>query len=95
MAKAKKINEADLKELRTKVLNKDDAVLGTERVMKLLKAKKINKIFLASNCPDSVKEDVHYYAKLAEVPVLELEMNNEELGIFCKKNFFVSVIGTK
>lgn len=69
------------------------AVLGTDRVLKLLKAKKLGSIILAKNCPAKSKADLEYYAKLAQVPVTQVEQTNEELGIICKKNFFVSVAG--
>ena len=48
---------------------------------------------MSSNCPQKNKEDILHYAKLIDLPVVELKMDNEELGVFCKKNFFVSVIG--
>ncbi len=68
-------------------------ILGTDRVLKLLKAKKLSKIILARNCPAPVKDDIHYYARLANVPVIQAEQTNEELGILCKKNYFVAVAG--
>ena len=94
MAKVKKkeISE-EIKLLKTRVVTEKKAVIGTERVLKELRTRKLQKVFLASNCPDKIKKDVQYYAQLAEVPVMELKMDNEELGVFCKKNFFVSVIG--
>lgn len=69
------------------------AVLGTDRVLKLLKARKLSSIIIAKNCPAKSKADIEYYAKLAQVPVTQAEQTNEELGIICKKNFFVSVAG--
>ncbi len=69
------------------------AVLGTDRVLKLLKAKKLSSIILAKNCPAKSKADIEYYARLAQVPIQQVEQTNEELGIICKKNFFVSVAG--
>ncbi len=78
--------------LTTKV-QEGKAVLGTDRVLKLLKAKKLNSIIIARNCPAKSKEDIQYYARLAQVPITQVEQTNEELGILCKKNFFVSVAG--
>jgi len=69
------------------------AVLGTDRVLKLLKAKKLSSIIIASNCPAKSKADIQYYAQLAQIPITQVEQTNEELGILCKKNFFVSVAG--
>jgi len=91
MAK-KKVTEEDVKILKTKV-QEGKAIIGTERVLKGIKAGSLKRIFLASNCPKAVHDDILNYAKLASIPVVELNYNNEEVGIFCKKNFLVSVLG--
>lgn len=85
--------KTELVELKEKIQSGKIA-LGKEMVLKALKLKKLDKVFLAKNCPKMVKEDLHYYAKLAQVPVVELEQDNEELGVLCKKNFFIATIGT-
>lgn len=87
-------NEEVLKELRLHVQD-NKAVIGTETVLKELKAGRLAKVFLARNCTSQMKSDLRHYAKLVEVPVIELEYSNEELGIFCKKNFFVAVVGIR
>lgn len=94
MAKKKEVG-AEIKLLKSKVLA-GKAVIGTERVLKGLKARNvtISKVFLASNCPQKAKAAVQHYAKLAKVPVVDyLELDNEELGILCKKSFLISVLG--
>lgn len=93
MAKKEEVSQ-DLKELKTK-LQENKAVIGMERVLKGLKEKSLSKVFLASNAPKNIREDVQYYAKLSNVPVSELNIDNEELGLFCKKNFFIAVLGTQ
>lgn len=91
MAK-KKVVEEDLKALKVK-LQEGKAVIGTEVALKGIKNGTLRKVFLSSNCPQKVREDISYYAQLASIPVVELKYTNEELGIFCKKNFLVSVLG--
>lgn len=71
------------------------AVAGVKKVLKQLRAGKLSQVFLASNCPAQMKKDVESSARLAKVPVVELAVNNEELGVLCKKNFFISVAGIK
>ena len=90
MAK-KQEGEEELKQLRTKVQQKK-VVIGTDKVVRQLKEGKIGKIFLARNCPDKTRKDISYYAGLMQVPIVDLAMSNEELGVFCKKNFFISVL---
>ena len=50
-------------------------------------------VYLASNCPQVVKEDVKHYANLYNIKVIEAKENNEELGVICKKHFSISVLG--
>ncbi|MBI2103101.1 ribosomal L7Ae/L30e/S12e/Gadd45 family protein [Candidatus Woesearchaeota archaeon] len=86
--------DTELNQLKLEVQN-GTIVVGGEVVLKLLKEKGLQKVFLAKNCPQKLRSDVMHYARLAQVPLVELTLTNEELGIFCKKNFFVSVLGTR
>jgi ribosomal protein L30E len=92
MAKLKEVSE-DLKSLKDKV-QKNQVVVGTDRVMKELKAGHLASVFIAKNTRHDTREDLAHYAKLSGISIVELEMDNEEFGVFCKKNFFVSVLGT-
>ena len=92
MAKKKEVKE-EVKELKSKIQT-GKVIFGTERVLKALRNKQLSKIFLASNCPQKSSEDLSYYAGLLKVPLVRLDLDNEELGIVCKKNFFVAVAGT-
>ena len=85
--------KTDLKDLKVKI-KAGKVVIGIDRVMKNLKLKQLTKIFVSSNCPNDLKKDINHYANLVGVPVEELSLDNEELGVFCKKNFFISVLGT-
>ena len=88
------INQAEeMKQFQVKI-QEGKVIIGIDRVLKALKDKKLHAVFIAKNCPATIKKDLSYYAKLVQVPIIELEMGNEELGIFCKKNYFVSVVGT-
>jgi large subunit ribosomal protein L30e len=81
-----------LTELR-KHVQSSKLVIGTDEVIKLLKHNKVAKVFAASNCPKSVKEDLKHYSSMAECELLELAVPNDELGILCKKPFSISVVG--
>jgi len=89
---AKKDVSEELKELRSKIQD-GKVIIGLDRVIKAVKAKKIEKVFVSSNCPQKTVEDLQYYANLAGVEVAKLDFDNEELGVFCRKNFFISVLG--
>ena len=86
--------EDPIKEIR-KGIELKKAIIGTERVIKGLKKGEVSKIFLSSNCPNDVKETIQHYSNIAKKPVVELEQPNDELGILCKKQFSISVIGLK
>ena len=88
---AKKVAEIDA-ELR-KLLASDKLVLGTDETVKLLRQGKLQKVFFASNCKLSTKEDLAQYCKLGEVECVELAKSNEEIGMICKKPFAISVVG--
>ncbi len=68
-------------------------VIGKEQLIKELKKGKIKKVFLSSNCPQTLKKSLEKYAQLAEAEVSGLKETNVELGVVCKKPFSISVIG--
>lgn len=92
MAQQKQVIDDTVEMLKAKAQHKE-VVIGQEQVVKGLQRGNLAKVFLASNCPAKMKEDISYYAELAGVPVQQLQQNNEELGIICKKNFLVAVVG--
>ena len=93
MVKKKEISK-EIKAVKLKV-QEGKAIIGTERVLKELKKGRLSKVILAKNCPEKSRRDINYYAQLVKIPVAELEQDNEELGVLCKKNYFVSVLGIK
>ncbi|HHI04240.1 MAG TPA: 50S ribosomal protein L30 [Candidatus Woesearchaeota archaeon] len=76
------------KELKTRKI-----VIGTKEVMKNLKLNKIEKIYLASNCNDNSKKELEYYSKFLKIPIIMLKQPNDELGLICKKQYFISMLG--
>ena len=72
-----------------KNLRSDKMVIGTERTLKLLRQGRLSAVFMSSNCPVQVREDIAHYAKDVSVEVLDIP--NDELGVVCKRPFSVSV----
>jgi large subunit ribosomal protein L30e len=68
---------------------------GANSALKSVKAKKAKLIVLASNCPQSIKQDIEYYCKLSEVPVSVFRGESTDLGALCGKPFDVSVLIVK
>jgi len=78
-----------------KLLGSNKIVIGTERVMKLLRKGELAKIMIANNAKTSMKQDVQYYSGLQGVEIVELDVPNEELGVYCKKPFNISILGIR
>ena len=93
MAKKAKSQTEDVRlaEIR-KQLDTENIILGKDRTMKLLRGGELSKVFLSSNTEAKAREEIEKYAGLNDVRVETLDLNNEELGILCKKPFFVSVL---
>ncbi len=75
-----------------KIIKDKKLVIGTEQTIKNLKQGKIKKVYLSSNCPKKVKEDIVHYAKTFGSEVEVLDVRNDELGVACKKPFSISVL---
>ena len=76
-----------------KYVKENKLLLGREVVMKSLKNGKVSRIFMSSNCPADLKDDVAHYTSLAGVEVVEVALTNEEFGTLAKKPFSISVMG--
>lgn len=94
MAQQKQAIDDTAEMLKAKAQQKE-VVVGLETVVKGLRQGTIEKVFIASNSPPKMAQDLAHYAALAQVPLQRLAQNNEELGIICKKNFMVSVVGLR
>ena len=71
-----------------KALKEKTIVFGTERTLKNLKLGKTKKVFLASNCPDKIREEIKSYG----VEVIELKEPNTEIALICKRPHDISVL---
>jgi len=91
MAKRKKEIAEDIAEIK-KLLENKQLTIGTSATLKKLKLGKVAKVFLSSNAPKNVVDDIAYYSKLGKVSVIELDYSNIELGTICKKPFPISVL---
>ncbi len=83
------------KEIR-QLLKTERLIFGTEATLKALRMATIGKVFLSSNVPQLVREDILHYTKLQQgITIVEAVQANDELGVLCKKPFSISVIGVK
>ncbi len=88
---AKKIDAGELKKLSLS----DSLIIGAERTLKELKRGGVAKVFLASNCSERIRESVKRYCSMEKIVCEELPETDSEVGVLCKKQFSVSVVGVK
>ena len=79
---------ADIK----KALKENKLVFGKDETLKGLRTGRFAKLYLASNCPAQLREDIMHYTKIANVEIVETGLENVDLGDVCKKPFSVAVI---
>ncbi len=88
---AKKVVEETVKEIK-KALEEKKVVFGADVTLKNLKTGKVSLIYLTSNCPEELKENILHHAKVGGIAIREISYSDEELGIICKKPFSISVL---
>ncbi len=74
-----------------KALQENKVIIGKDRVLEKLRTGKLEKVYLSSNCPKMVKEDIKHLADIHKIKVIETSSDNEQLGTICKKPFSISV----
>ncbi|MGC9132977.1 MAG: ribosomal L7Ae/L30e/S12e/Gadd45 family protein [Nanopusillaceae archaeon] len=67
-------------------------IVGAKRTIKMIKNGKVEKVFLAKNIPEDIKNDILYYSKIGNFEVEILNYTNEEIGLLLKKPFKISVV---
>ncbi|RLF07980.1 MAG: 50S ribosomal protein L30e [Thermoprotei archaeon] len=65
-------------------------VIGSKEVLKLIGVGKGKLVIIASNCPELIKEQIEYYAKLSEIPVYYAPYTSRELGEMCQRGHMVA-----
>ncbi|HLC99179.1 MAG TPA: ribosomal L7Ae/L30e/S12e/Gadd45 family protein [Candidatus Nanoarchaeia archaeon] len=78
-----------------KLVKEKKVFIGKDQTLKNLRLGKVSKVLLASNCPAELKETIERYSKMSGASVEQLDVPNDELGILCRKHFFISVMGVK
>ncbi|RLF24265.1 MAG: 50S ribosomal protein L30e [Thermoprotei archaeon] len=77
------------RELRT-AMRTGKVVIGSKSTLKALMFGKAKLVIVASNCPRDIREDIFYYAKLADIPVYIFPGSSWDLGAVCGKPFMVA-----
>ncbi|MFQ6081438.1 MAG: 50S ribosomal protein L30e [Candidatus Bathyarchaeia archaeon] len=67
-------------------------LFGANNAIKNAKMGKAKLIIVAANCPQRIREDIKYYCRLSNVPVIIYNGNSIDLGTVCGKPFMVSAL---
>lgn len=91
MASRKLDPTAEIKSYR----KQDRLVFGAKQTTQLLRDRAIEKVYLAANCPHDLRREIERFAELSEVPVHTLEIPSDELGVLCRRQHMVLVLGLR
>jgi large subunit ribosomal protein L30e len=70
-------------------------VFGANEAIRSAKNGKAKIIVIASNNPPQIRDDLEYYGKLSQVPVVTYRGNRIDLGMVCGKRFAVATLTVK
>jgi len=65
---------------------------GANNAIKNVKAGKAKLIVIADNCPRNIREDIEYYCKFSNIPIIIYKGTSLDLGAACGKPFMVSAL---
>ncbi len=72
----KQVVDKNIEEIR-KLLKTKKLIIGTEKTLKNIRNGKVATVFLSSNCPSAILEDVEHYKKLGGFKVVKLKYQND------------------
>lgn len=92
MAKAK---TSDKLEMIRQALAGRKLMIGTRQALNNLVLGKLSSVFMASNCPQALKARLKHAAQLSNAELLELDIQSDELGALCKKQYNILAVSLK
>ena len=67
-------------------------LLGANKAVESAKLGRAKLIVLASNCPRDTMEDIKYFCRFSNIPLVIYKGNSIDLGAACGKPFMVSAL---
>ena len=74
------------------LLKTGKVVIGARRAIRAIKLGKAKAVIIASKIPKRIEEDVKYYAKLGNIPIVRFNGTSYELGTVCGRLFPITTI---
>jgi len=75
-----------------KVLKEGKLVFGAKSSLKRIRAGKVEKVFIANNAPKDMVGEIEHLSKMGKFEIEKLDINNEEVGVVCKKPFGINIL---
>jgi large subunit ribosomal protein L30e len=69
--------------------------LGANSAVQNAKTGKAKMVILATNCPKALREDVEYYCKLSNIPLITYKGSSLDLAALCGKPFTISALSIR
>jgi len=68
---------------------------GANNAIRSARAGKAKLILVAANCLQKIREDIEYYCRLSNIPMIIYNGTSIDLGVACGKLFMVSTLTVK
>jgi len=82
----------DINKAITTTVKTGKVLFGAQSAVNNAKIGKAKLIVVAANCPQKIREDIQYYCKLSNIPMIIYNGTSIELGAVCGKPFVVSAL---
>lgn len=92
--KSKRVEDKNVTELLS-FARENKIIIGSKVTKKAFKKNQVHKVYVASNCDELTVKTLQHYAKIANVEVVELDFDNQELGQKLSKPFLISTVSVR
>lgn len=82
----------DINKAITTTVKTGKVLFGAQSATNIAKIGKAKLIIVAANCPQKIRDDIQYYCKLSNIPMIIYNGTSIELGAVCGKPFMVSAL---
>jgi len=76
-----------------KIAEQNKIIFGSSEIVRKIKQGKIQKVFLASNVPQEIEEDIEHNAAISKTDIEKITIPNYELGMVFKRAHPVVAMG--
>ena len=82
----------DLTKAIASVVKTGKVSFGANSAILAAKNGKAKMIVLASNCPNTIKEQIEYYGGISKIPIITYQGDTMDMAAVCNKLFVISAL---